>query len=84
MSDSEKDKIFDERFKQRKQKIESDARIQRKRAMTPDEKRLRAIELQTEKHMKFYRENNIPVSEESVRRELANRAERSERRKDGE
>lgn len=84
MSESEKEKIFDERFKKRKEEIDSDARIQRKRAMTPDEKRSRAIELQTEKHVKFYRENGINVSEEKIRRELAQRAERSERRKNGE
>ena len=78
------EKAFAERLRQAKEERNSDANIQRKRAMSADEKRQRAVELQVEKHKSFYEKNGVERSEESIRRELAKTAERSERRKGGE
>ena len=80
----EKLKAFDEALKRKKAEADSDSFRQRKRGLSRDQKATETIDRMTKKHLDFYQKNGIDRSEESVRREIASRAERVHRIKDGE
>lgn len=82
MSDQEKEKAFRQTLDQRTR--EADERRKRNLSVSRDERSSRAIERLVPKYLEHYEQQGVRRTEEQVRRELAQRAERVRRKKDGE
>ena len=79
-----REKAFNDAKATAQRKLDSDAFRQRKASLSRDERATETIDRLTGKHMDFYERNGIRKTEESVRKEIAERASKLRRREGGE